>query len=76
MVPRPSRARRFVRLGTAVRAGRTVAALVSLAGCAAPRVAPPASWPPNADAALARMRASFACGRAIQASAKIDHFSE
>jgi hypothetical protein len=45
-----------------------------LASCA--RVAPPASSPPTADAALVRMRASFACGIAIEASAKVDHFSE
>jgi hypothetical protein len=37
--------------------------------------APPSS-PPTADAALARMHATFACGNAIQASAKIDHFGQ
>jgi hypothetical protein len=40
------------------------------------RIAPPASAPPTADDALARMRASVACGNAIQATAKIDHFGE
>ncbi len=46
----------------------------TLAGCA--RVAPPPSSPPTADAALARMHATFSCGNAIQAGAKIDHFGE
>lgn len=46
----------------------------TLAGCA--RVAPPPSSPPTADAALSRMHATFSCGNAIQASAKIDHFGE
>jgi hypothetical protein len=41
-------------------------------GCA--HVAPPASSPPTADAALERMHASYACGNAVQANAKIDHF--
>jgi hypothetical protein len=50
----------------------TVAWLVT--GCA--HVAPPASAPPTADAALGRMHATFACGNAVQASAKIDHFGE
>jgi hypothetical protein len=45
-----------------------------LVGCA--RVAPPASAPPSADAALARMHATYACANALQASAKIDHFGE
>jgi hypothetical protein len=40
------------------------------------RVAPPPSAPPTADAALARMHAPLACGNAIQASAKVDHFGE
>jgi hypothetical protein len=48
--------------------------IAGLGGCA--RVAPPASSPPTADAALARMHATFACANAIQASAKIDHFGE
>jgi len=39
-------------------------------------IAPPASAPPNAEAALTRMRDTLACGRAIQASAKVDHFGE
>jgi hypothetical protein len=49
-------------------------ALCGATGCA--RVAPPASAPPSADAALERMHASFRCGNAVQASAKIDHFGE
>ncbi len=44
-------------------------------GCAHP-VAPPPFAPPNADALIARMRASDQCGNAVQASAKIDHFGE
>jgi hypothetical protein len=55
-----------------------LAALAALAaaavGCV--HVAPPASAPPTADDALARMHASLACGRAVQATAKIDHFGE
>jgi hypothetical protein len=51
-------------------------ALPLVTGCACARVAPPPSSPPTADAALARMHATFACGQAIQASAKIDHFGE
>ena len=50
-------------------------ALVVLAGgCAHPPIAPPPSSPPSADAALARMHATFACAHALQANAKIDHF--
>jgi hypothetical protein len=45
-----------------------------LGGCA--HVAPPASQPPSAAAALDRMRATMACANAIQANAKIDHFGE
>jgi hypothetical protein len=52
----------------------TAALAMSVAGCA--RVAPPASAPPTADAALGRMHATYACGNAVQASAKIDHFGE
>ena len=48
--------------------------LASLAGCAG--IAPPASAPPTADAALSRMHATFTCGNAIQSNAKIDHFGE
>ena len=50
-----------------------LAALV-LAACAP--IAPPASSPPNADAVLARMHDTFACGNAVQATAKIDHLGE
>jgi hypothetical protein len=60
----------FLRMNVSVR----VLIALCLASCV--RVAPPASSPPTADAALVRMRASFACGIAIQASAKVDHFSE
>jgi len=52
----------------------TVALAVPLAGCV--HVAPPASAPPTADAALSRMHATFTCGNAVQANAKIDHFGE
>src|SRR5580704_1484723 len=51
----------------------SLAGLAGLAGCAV-HVAAPASSPPTADDALARMRATFACGNGIQAEAKIDHF--
>jgi outer membrane lipoprotein-sorting protein len=51
-----------------------VGLLPLLGACA--RVAPPASAPPTADAALARMHATFACANAVQANAKIDHFGE
>jgi hypothetical protein len=43
------------------------------AGCA---IHPPASQPPTAEAALDRLRATGACGTAIQASAKVDHFGK
>lgn len=49
-------------------------AMGALASCV--RVAPPASSPPTADAALARMHATLACGSSVQASAKIDHLGE
>ncbi len=45
-----------------------------LAACV--RVAPPASAPPTADAALGRMHATLACGHSVQASAKVDHLGE
>jgi hypothetical protein len=48
--------------------------LGALTGCAT--VGPPASSPPTADAALARMHATYVCGNAVQATAKIDHFGE
>jgi hypothetical protein len=54
--------------------GFAAVALSALAGCA--RVAPPASAPPTADAALGRMHATFACSNAVQSNAKIDHFGE
>ena len=51
-----------------------LAGLVVCTGCA--RMAPPASAPPTADAALARMHATFACANAVQANARFDHFGE
>lgn len=56
--------------------GTLVVALLLLACGACARVAPPPSSPPTADDALVRMHATFACGNAIQASAKIDRFGE
>jgi hypothetical protein len=60
-----------------VRSAGCVCLLAALAasGCARP-VAPPPSSPPNADAALARMHASFACGNAVQANGKLDHYGQ
>jgi hypothetical protein len=51
-----------------------VALAAGATGCA--HVAPPASVPPTADAALSRMHATFACGNAVQSNDKIDHFGE
>ena len=48
---------------------------VASAGCLPPVAAPPSS-PPSADAALARMHASFACGNAVQGSGKLDHYGQ
>jgi hypothetical protein len=45
-----------------------------IAGCSS--LPPPASQLPNAAAAIDRLRQTAACGTAIQASAKIDHFGE
>jgi hypothetical protein len=45
---------------------------VLLLGCPS---SPPPSQLPNAQAAIDRMRASGACGNAIQADAKLDHFA-
>jgi hypothetical protein len=50
--------------------------VASVACACSAHVAPPASSPPSADAALARMHATFACGNAVQASAKIDRLGE
>jgi hypothetical protein len=52
----------------------TAALATWLGGCA--RVAAPPSAPPTAEAVLARMHATYACGNAVQATAKIDHFGE
>ncbi|WP_437323120.1 LolA family protein [Sorangium sp. So ce381] len=46
---------------------------VLVTGCAS--VAPPASRFPTADAALDRMKASYACVNGVQGTAKVDHFS-
>src|SRR6201999_2236356 len=52
---------------------RPVIPLFALAlGCTS---APPASRLPNPQAAIDRMRATAACGNAVQADAKLDHFA-
>jgi Domain of unknown function (DUF4292) len=53
-----------------------LAGLLSLSVGCARVVAPPASSPPTADAALGRMHATLACANAVQAGAKVDHFGE
>ncbi|MFO0664316.1 MAG: hypothetical protein U0174_10210 [Polyangiaceae bacterium] len=50
------------------------ALLPALCGC--PSVAPPTFQIPTADLALTRLHETQACGRGIQASAKIDHFGK
>lgn len=45
---------------------------LALVACGA---APPRSRFPDADAALGRMRATYACANGVQGEAKIDHFS-
>lgn len=50
------------------------ALLPALCGC--PSVAPPTFQIPNGDAALRRLHETQACGRGVQASAKIDHFGQ
>lgn len=53
----------------------SAAALAALlTGC--PSVKPPASQFPSADAALDRMKATYACVNGVQGTAKIDHFSK
>lgn len=47
-------------------------AALALAACT---TSPPPSQLPNAQAAIDRMRATSSCGNAIQADAKLDHFS-
>jgi outer membrane lipoprotein-sorting protein len=49
---------------------------LALPGCLHADILAPASSPPDADAVLARMHASFACASAVQASAKVDHYGE
>jgi hypothetical protein len=44
---------------------------LALAGCSVP---PPRSPLPDANAAIARMRATNECGTGVQAAAKLDHF--
>jgi hypothetical protein len=58
------------------RLGASAVLLLLQGSSACVRVAPPASAPPTADDALARMHASLSCGNAVQATAKIDHFGE
>ena len=58
-----------------LRAVIAVSVFAGASGCARP-VAAPASAPPSADAVLARMHASFACGNAVQGTAKLDHYGE
>ena len=48
-------------------------AAVVLCGCPPP---PPASQFPNGEAALERMKATYACANGIQGEGKIDHFGE
>jgi hypothetical protein len=60
---------------SATRLAGIFTAWLAFSGCARP-IAPPPSAPPNADAVLARMRATYECGHAVQAGAKIDHFGE
>lgn len=49
------------------------ALVVFVTGC--PSVKPPPSQFPTADAALDRMKATYACVNGVQGTAKIDHFS-
>jgi hypothetical protein len=51
-----------------------VLAILGASSSACKNIPPPASVVPNADAALARLRATGECGRAVMATAKIDHF--
>jgi hypothetical protein len=61
-----------------MKSGATLAvalfALVGTTGC--PSTAPPASRFPSVEAAVDRMHAGQACGLAVQANAKIDHFGK
>jgi hypothetical protein len=56
-----------------LRSAGCVCLLALSSGCLRPVAAPP-SAPPSADAALARMHASFACGNAVQANGTLDHY--
>jgi hypothetical protein len=51
---------------------RLLPCALALAGCGA---APPRSVFPDANAALGRMKATYACANGVQGEAKIDHFS-
>jgi hypothetical protein len=51
-------------------------ALPALAGCGCASVAPPPSQVPSGQAAIDRMRATFAPCNGVQAEAKIDHYGD
>lgn len=53
--------------------GWAAALIVLVTGC--PSVKPPPSQFPTADAALDRMKATYACVNGVKGTAKIDHFS-
>jgi hypothetical protein len=53
-------------------AGAAVTAALALAGCC---TTPPAQFP-SADAALERMKATYACTNGLHGEGKIDHFGE
>jgi len=55
---------------------RSCRLLLVLAGAGCAHVPPPSSVPPDADAALGRMRATLANCNAVQATAKIDRLGE
>lgn len=63
-------------MGQDVIGARLHSALAAFALTACFHTPPPASAPPTADAALARMHATYATCNGIQANAKIDHFGE
>lgn len=55
---------------------RSLVLALCAAGSVACSVPPPGSQMPNAQAAIDRLRATTACGNAIQAEATIDHFGK